>query len=100
MDHFVLVPEELLTHLTTWAMKPIDELIRADMVYFDVPGGGAVFSVSSITFCGSLPWNGDDNNISQVVIQACQSAVKPEIAATEVDQVGNVHALIDAVHQK
>ena len=63
----MLVPEELLTNLTTWAMKPIDELIRADMVYFDVPGGGAVFSVGSITFCGSLPWNGGDNNISQIV---------------------------------
>ncbi|HKK30449.1 MAG TPA: N,N-dimethylformamidase beta subunit family domain-containing protein, partial [Alphaproteobacteria bacterium] len=66
-DHFVLVPEELLTHLTTWAQQPIDELIRADMVYFDVPGGGAVFSVGSITFCGSLPWNGGDNDISRVV---------------------------------
>jgi N,N-dimethylformamidase len=66
-DHFVLVPEELLTHLTTWSMQPIDELIRADMIYFEVPGGGAVFSTGSITFCGSLPWNGGDNNISQVV---------------------------------
>jgi N,N-dimethylformamidase len=66
-DHFVLVPEELLTHLNTGAMQPIDELIRADMIYFDVPGGGAVFSVGSITFCGSLPWNGGDNNISQIV---------------------------------
>jgi N,N-dimethylformamidase len=66
-DHFVLVPEELLTHLTTWAMKPIDQLIRADMIYFEVPGGGAVFSVGSITFCGSLPWNGGDNNISKLI---------------------------------
>ncbi len=66
-DHFVLVPEELLTHLTTWAMKPIDQLIRADMIYFDVPGGGAVFSTGSITFCGSLPWNGGDNNISKLM---------------------------------
>lgn len=66
-DHFVLVPEELLTHLTTWAMQPIDKLIRADMIYFDVPGGGAVFSVGSITFCGSLPWNGGDNNISRLI---------------------------------
>ena len=66
-DHFVLVPEELLTHLTTWAFKPIDQLIRADMIYFDVPGGGAVFSTGSITFCGSLPWNGGDNNISRLI---------------------------------
>jgi N,N-dimethylformamidase len=71
-DHFVLVPEELLTHLTTWAMQPIDELIRADMVYFDVPGGGAVFSVGSITFCGSLPWNGGDNNISRIIENVMQ----------------------------
>ena len=66
-DHFVLVPEELLTHLTTWPMQPIDELIRADMIYFEVPGGGEVFSVGSITFCGSLPWNGGDNNISRLI---------------------------------
>jgi N,N-dimethylformamidase len=30
---------------------------RGEIVYFTVPGGGAVFSVGSITFCGSL-WNG------------------------------------------
>ena len=61
------MPEELLTHLTTWPMQPIDELIRADMIYFEVPGGGEVFSVGSITFCGSLPWNGGDNNISRLI---------------------------------
>ena len=66
-DHFVLVPEELLTHLTTLPLQPISDLIRADMIYFDVPGGGKVFSVGSITFCGSLPWNGGDNNISRLV---------------------------------
>jgi len=27
-------------------------------VYFDTPSGGAVFSVGSITFCGSLWRNG------------------------------------------
>ena len=66
-DHFVLVPEELLTHLTTLPLQPIDDLIRADMIYFEVPGGGKVFSVGSITFCGSLPWNGGDNDISRLV---------------------------------
>ncbi|MEM7745603.1 MAG: N,N-dimethylformamidase beta subunit family domain-containing protein [Pseudomonadota bacterium] len=66
-DSFVLVHEEQLTHLTTWAQEPHADLMRADMVYFDVPGGGAVFSTGSITFCGSLPWNGFDNNISQLL---------------------------------
>ena len=65
-EHFVLVPEEKLTHLTTWAGEPEEKLIRSDMVYFDSPGGGAVFSTGSITYCGSLPWNNFDNNISKI----------------------------------
>jgi N,N-dimethylformamidase len=31
------------------------DLLRADMIYFDVPSGGSVFATGSITFCGSLP---------------------------------------------
>ncbi|MBM84939.1 MAG: N,N-dimethylformamidase large subunit [Rhodospirillaceae bacterium] len=63
-DSFVLVPEDILTHHDTWTHEPVDNLIRADIVYFDTPNGGAVFSVGSITFCGSLPWNDCDNNVS------------------------------------
>jgi len=37
------------------------------MVYFEVPGGGAVFSSGSITFCGALPVNGFDNNVSRIL---------------------------------
>jgi len=66
-DTFVLVPEEQLTHLTNWPGVSTEELIRADMVYFDTPSGGAIFSVGSITFCGSLPFNNFDNNISKLL---------------------------------
>lgn len=66
-EHFVLPPEEWLTHVKTWAKEPPENLIRADMVYFDCPGGGAVFSVGSITFCGSLPTNNFNNNISKIL---------------------------------
>jgi N,N-dimethylformamidase len=66
-DTFVLVPEEQLTHITNWPGVPNEELIRADMVYFDTPSGGAVFSTGSITFCGSLPHNNFDNNISRLM---------------------------------
>ena len=75
-DHFVLVPEELLTHLTTLPLLPMDDLIRADMIYFEVPGGGKVFSVGSITFCGSLPWNGGNNDISQLVENVLRGFLK------------------------
>ena len=67
LDRFTLVPEEMLTDVTTWPGEPKDKLIRADMVYFEAPNGGAVFSVGSITFCGSLPHNNFDNDISRIV---------------------------------
>ena len=66
-DTFVLVPEEHLTHITNWPGEPVENLLRADMIYYDVPGGGAVFSPGSITFCGSLPWNNFENNISKLM---------------------------------
>lgn len=64
---FVLVPEEHLTHTVTWPGEPLEDLIRADMTYFETPSGGAVFSTGSITFCGSLPTNDCDNNISRLL---------------------------------
>ncbi len=65
-DHFVLVPEEMLTHLSTRTGDPVSKLIRSDIVLFETGQGGYVFSVGSITYCGSLPWNGFDNNISKL----------------------------------
>jgi N,N-dimethylformamidase len=64
---WVLVPEEQLTHITTIAGQTHKQLIHADMTYFETPGGGAVFSTGSITFCGSLPVNNFRNNVSQVL---------------------------------
>ncbi len=66
-DGFVLVPEDILTHHDTWPHVPVKDLIRADIVYFETPNDGAVFSVGSITFCGSLPINGCKNNISTMI---------------------------------
>lgn len=47
-------------------------LVRAEIVYFENDQGGAVFSVGSITFCGSLPWNGFDNSISTLLKNVIQ----------------------------
>ena len=69
-DHdsdFVLVPEEHLTHITNIPGKPIDSLLKADMVYYELPNGAKVFSTGSITFCGSLPHNNFQNNISTIL---------------------------------
>jgi N,N-dimethylformamidase len=67
LTKFVLVPEDVLSHVWTWPGDPPDKLIRADMVYFETPNGGAVFSVGSITFCGSLSHDGYRSNISRIL---------------------------------
>ncbi|MDA9958556.1 N,N-dimethylformamidase large subunit [Alphaproteobacteria bacterium] len=66
-NRFILVPEEMLTHLTNLSGSPEADAKRADMVYFKTANGGQVFAVGSITFCGSLPWNNYDNNISTLL---------------------------------
>ena len=40
--------------------------VRSDLVFFETPNGGAVFSVGSISWCGSLPYNNCDNNVSRL----------------------------------
>ena len=52
--HFVVVHEERLGLDTTITGETLDQLIRADMTYIEKPKGGAVFSVGSISWCGSL----------------------------------------------
>ena len=41
-------------------------LVRGDMVYFEGPKDGAVFSVSSISWCGSLSHHNYDNDVSRI----------------------------------
>lgn len=43
-----------------------DPKVRADMVFFEVPGGGAVFSTGSISYAGSLAHNNYDNDIERL----------------------------------
>ena len=74
-DHFILVPEEQLTHLTNLSGGPESEVKRADMIYFETPTGGRVFSVSSITFCGSLPWNNFDNPVSRLLLNVLSNSL-------------------------
>jgi N,N-dimethylformamidase len=41
-------------------------LVRADMVFYETPAGGAVFSTSSIAWSGSLSYNDYDNNVARI----------------------------------
>ena len=64
---FMLVPEEQLTHQINLTGGSVKDALHADMVLVEYPGGGTVFATGSITFCGCLPWNNFDNNISTLV---------------------------------
>jgi N,N-dimethylformamidase len=44
----------------------VSPFVRGDMVFFELPDGGAVFSASSIAWCGALSHNGYDNPVSQI----------------------------------
>jgi N,N-dimethylformamidase len=60
-----LVPDEML--LAHPGMNGEEHpRVRADMTYFTTANGGAMFATSSIAWCGSLSWNGYQNNVATV----------------------------------
>lgn len=47
--------------------------IRADMVFYELPNDGAVFTVGSVTFASSLSFNNYDNNCSRILENVTRS---------------------------
>ncbi|MBV9703543.1 MAG: N,N-dimethylformamidase, partial [Methylobacteriaceae bacterium] len=64
-DSFLLVNEEQLIN-TPDVMGSTNPRIRSDLAFFETGNGGAVFSFSSMAWCGSLAHNGYDNNVSRL----------------------------------
>lgn len=56
--------------------------VRADMVFFEHPGGGAVFSTGSIAYVGSLAHKGYDNNIARLTRNVLRRFLDPAPFAT------------------
>ena len=48
------------------------EIIRAEMVFFETPGGGAVFSTGSIAWCGSLSHADYNNDVARITTNVLQ----------------------------
>jgi N,N-dimethylformamidase beta subunit-like, C-terminal/Concanavalin A-like lectin/glucanases superfamily len=62
---YELVAEEVrIPHGATDAVQ--NPAIHADLVFFETPQGGAVFSTGSIAYAGSLGWNRFENNIARL----------------------------------
>ena len=64
-DHYQHVIEEVLASGSPEGGSE-NPLVRADMVYFEGPKGGAVFSVGSISWCGALSYNKYRNPVSRI----------------------------------
>ncbi len=76
-DIYMVVCEEILVNTPdlTGSQSP---LVRADLVFFETPKGGGVFSVSSIAWMGSLSHNDYDNNVSRITENVLRRFVDPK----------------------
>jgi N,N-dimethylformamidase len=54
-----------------------DPLVRADMVFFETPAGGAVFSVGSISWFGALARDGYDNDVARITTNVLRRFADP-----------------------
>ncbi|MEZ5232928.1 MAG: DUF6605 domain-containing protein [Acidimicrobiales bacterium] len=54
-----------------------DTNIRSDLVFFEVPNGGAVFSVGSIAWYGALAHRGYDNNVARITTNVIRRFLDP-----------------------
>ena len=78
-DHsnaFQLVNEEINVSFAG-ADGRFSPAVRADMVFYEHPGGGAVFSTGSIAYVGSLAHKGYDNNISRLTLNVLRRFLDP-----------------------
>ena len=68
---YLTVPEEFY-HLTADINGENSPLVRADMVFFETPAGGAVFSTGSISWCDGLCHSNYENNVSTITANVLQ----------------------------
>ncbi len=64
-DIYLMTPEDLLDPVPGIGGTEA-EIIKSDIVFFETKKNGAVFSVGSIAWAGSMAWDNYDNNISKI----------------------------------
>jgi N,N-dimethylformamidase len=81
-DYYQLVVEDV-TMILPGRGGTEDPRVRADMTLTEASNGGAVFSVGSINWIGSLPTNGFENNVSRVTENVLRrfAGMEPEAAS-------------------
>jgi N,N-dimethylformamidase len=73
----MFAPEEILFQHSMMSGED-NPLVRADVVFYETVGGGAVFAVGSIAWCASLAHDGYRNNVARLTANALQRFLSPE----------------------
>jgi len=74
-EGMLVVTEEMTSNQPV--IGPDHPLVHADMTFFELDGGGAVFSTGSIAWAGSLPVNGFDNNCARIMRNVLKRFLDP-----------------------
>jgi N,N-dimethylformamidase len=74
---FLLVNEEMMTNFHS-VDGTLNARVKADIVFFETPGGGAVFSTGSIAFVASLAHDDYRNNVSRLTRNAVDRFLDPK----------------------
>ncbi len=61
------------------AFEHPDPYVRADMIFYETPAGGAVFSVGSISWFGALARNDYDNDVAQITANVARRFANAEL---------------------
>lgn len=77
-SRYVLLAPETMTSSIANHNGDDNPDVRADIVFYETSNGGAVFSVGSIAWCGSLSHNGHDNNVSRMTENVLRRFAAPE----------------------
>jgi N,N-dimethylformamidase len=68
------VEELLINYVNQAAVSPV----CGEMIFFETPSGGAVFSTGSIAWAGSLSHNGYDNNVARITSNVLHRFLNPD----------------------
>jgi N,N-dimethylformamidase len=78
---YLMVPEDLGTPMPNSDGPNRPDMVRADMVYIPITGGGEIFSVGSIGFVGAMAWNAFNNSTARLLDNVLAEFVKGTGAA-------------------
>lgn len=73
----MFAPEEILFQHSMMSGEDNPE-VKADVVFYETAGGGAVFSVGSIAWCASLAHDGYRNNVARLTRNVLRRFLSPE----------------------